>query len=402
MRVLPRFLYRAPLLPVGAPLAGPLADQAIALAGVVPEARANYARRAAFRATPHGLWAGVGVGALGAETRAATGPMRAEVTVAYERLWRIARERLDPAVAQLRVAPSLLRDDTTALWIVFGDDSEAEQSSADIDDVLAGVLDGALEWVAWSALRDAAGVDDDFLFMLVDDGLLVHDGAPPLIGPSPQAWMVARHGESIAAEEPKHAVLVHEGEVVLSRAIVERAARLAPLLFRVQEALAPPMAERALDAGMRAALRATEEIFGAGAYDLDALALGRYGTPLDVDQDAPPPPQDAAVLREIVGAIVRAIATRSEARLDAAALDAVAPAVAMPPTFELMLAPTRGEDWLVGLHAPAGASWGRFMHAVGEPLLEAMLPLAFTPAGAADVDFAPSLRLGDLCAHPPL
>ncbi|MGZ3427451.1 MAG: lantibiotic dehydratase, partial [Polyangia bacterium] len=333
MRVLPRFLYRAPLLPVGAPLAGPLADQAIALAGVVPEARVNYARRAAFRATPHGLWAGVGVGALGAETRAARGPMRAEVTVAYERLWRIARERLDPAVAQLRVAPSLLRDDTTALWMVFGEDSEAEQSSADIDDVLAGVLDGALEWVAWSALRDAAGVDDDFLFMLVDDGLLVHDGAPPLIGPSPQAWMVARHGESIAAEEPKHAVLVHEGEVVLSRAIVERAARLAPLLFRVQEALAPPMAERALDAGMRAALRATEEIFGAGAYDLDALALGRYGTPLDVDQDAPPPPQDAAVLREIVGAIVRAIATRSEARLDAAALDAVAPAVAMPPTF---------------------------------------------------------------------
>ena len=163
MRVLPRFVYRAPLLPVGGKLEGALAEQAIAIARVAPEARAKYERRAAFRATPHGLWAGVGMGTLGDETRAATGAMRAEITVAYERLWRIARERMDPATAKLRVAPSLVRDETTALWIAFGDESEAQSRSAEVDDVLAAVLDGAEQWVEWGALREAAGVDDEFL-----------------------------------------------------------------------------------------------------------------------------------------------------------------------------------------------------------------------------------------------
>ncbi|HEY2747700.1 MAG TPA: lantibiotic dehydratase, partial [Polyangia bacterium] len=413
MRVLPRFLYRAPLLPIGAPLEGPLAERALALAGVVPEARDNYARRAAFRATPHGLWAGVGMGALGDETRAATGPMRAEVTVAYARLWQLARERLDPATARVRVAPSLVRDDRTALWIAFGEESEAVQRQAWIEDELERVLDGARRWTSWRALAVVAAVDDDFLFQLVDDGLLVHDGAPPLIGPPPLAWMIARHGAAIADEEPKHAVLVHEGDVTLSRAAVERAAALAPLLFRLQEALAPPIAERALATGTLAALEAAEEIFGVGAYDLDALALGGYGTPLDADDihggDAGPPPQDAHVLRLVVDAIATALVTGApSAPLEAGALDAVAPAIAPPPSLELMLAPMRerdgappGDGWLLGLHAPAGASWGRFAHAVGTPLVEAMQPLAALP-GSVDVDFAPTARLGDLCAHPPL
>ena len=387
MRVLPRFVYRAPLLPVGGKLEGALAEQALALGRVVPEARANYERRAAFRATPHGLWAGVGIGELGDETRAATGPMRAEVTVAYERLWRLARERLDPATTKLRVAPSLVRDETTAMWMTFGAENEAEWRTADVED-LAPVLDRARRWVPWNAL----GLDDELLALLVDDGLLVHDGAPPLVGPRPLAWMSERHGD-LSHEEPKHAVLVHEGEVTLSRATVERAAALAPLLFRLQEALVPPISERVVND----ALVATEEIFGAGAYALDALALGRFGTPLDVE-DAPPPPQHAPVVRAIVEALT---AGRDVATLDHAALEAAAPEVALPPTFELMLAPTRGDDWLIGLHAPAGASWGRFLHAVGAPLVEAMRPLAELP-GTVDVDFAPSLRLADLTAHPPL
>lgn len=401
MRVLPRFLYRAPLLPVGAPLEGPMAERALAVAHAVPAARAAYARRAAFRATPYGLWAGVGVGTLGATTRAATGPMRAEVTVAYERLWQLARARLEYATARLRIAPSVVWDQTTACWIAFGDESEAEARAADVDGVLARVLDGARDWIPWPELRDAAGVDDDFLALLLDDGLLVHDGAPPLVGPPPLQWMIARHGDpALADEEPKHAVLVHEGEVTLSRARVERAAALAPLLFRLQEALLPPISERIAGA----ALVAAEEIFGAGAYDLDALALGRYGTPLDADEDeddAPPAPH-AGVVRAIVGAIVEAVAARAEAAtLDRAALEAIAPDVTLPATFELMLAPTRDEDWQIGLHAPAGASWGRFLHAVGAPLVEAMAPLASLPGGV-DVDFAPSARLGDLTAHPPL
>ena len=324
-----------------------MAERALAIGRVVPEARANYARRAAFRATPHGLWAGVGVGWLGDETRAATGPMRAEVTVAYERLWQIARERLDPATARVRVAPSLVRDEGTALWIAFGDESEALQRQAWIEDELGRVLEGAREWVAWRALADAAAVDDDFLFQLVDDGLLVHDGAPPLIGPAPLSWMTARHGAAIAGEEPKHAVLVHEGEVTLSRAAVERAAALAPLLFRLQQALAPPMAERDLDAGTSAALQATEELFGAGAYDLDALALGHYGTPLDAEVASAPRPQQGPVVRAVVDAIVGALAAGARVvTLDAEELAAAAASVevALPPTFELMLMPAREPD----------------------------------------------------------
>jgi thiopeptide-type bacteriocin biosynthesis protein len=407
LRILPRFVYRAPLLPVGGKLTGALADRALAMANVQPAARARYERRASFRATPHGLWAGVGVGAIGERTRAKTGPMRAVETVPYERLWRWARAHIDPDTARLRAAPSLVRDEMTAMWIAFGDESEAVQRVAEIDDVLAGVLDEARDWVAWRALD----VDDEYLMMLVDDGLLVHDGAPPLVGPAPLAWMAERHPEwcEMPADEPRHAVLVHEGEVTLSRAAVERAAALAPLLFRVQEGLAPPVRERALDAGARAALDATAELFGEGAYDLDALALGRYGTPLDVEAEAAARAQHAPVVRVIVDAIVRALAAGAdEAVLDPVALEAAAPAVATPPTFELMLAPCKerrgapaGDGWLVGLHAPAGSSWGRFLHAVGAPLADAMAPLAALP-GAVDVDFAPSLRLADLCAHPPL
>jgi len=336
-----------------------MAERALEIGRVVPAARAAYARRAAFRATPHGLWAGVGVGTLGDETRAATGPMRAAVTVAYERLVAIARERLEYATARLRIAPSLLYDGTTAQWIAFGDESEAEARAADVDEVLARVLDGARDWIAWRELAEQAGVDDEFLLLLVDDGLLVHDGVPPLVGPPPLGWMIARHGDAaIADEEPKHAVLVHEGEVTLSRAVVERAAALAPLLFRLQAALVPPISERVVDS----ALEATEEIFGAGAYDLGALALGRFGTPLDAGAPRQWSP-DPAVQRHVVDAIVAAlVAGKPEAHLDPSRLSgdddvALGRAVELPPTFELMLAPTRGDrGWLVGLHAPAGAS----------------------------------------------
>ena len=50
------------------------------------------------------------------------------------------------------VAPSLVRDDTTAMWIAFDEAGEAVQRSAEIDDVLALLLDGARQWIAWSAL----------------------------------------------------------------------------------------------------------------------------------------------------------------------------------------------------------------------------------------------------------
>ena len=432
MRLLPRFVYRAPLLPVGGALSGAMAELALAVARPAPAALSRYARRAAFRATPQGLWAGVGMGTLAERTRARTGPMRAALTVPYERLWRFARAQLDGEAgreqARLRVAPSLMRDDGTALWLSFGDDAAAEPRAAEVDELLARILDGAADWIAWPALRELAAVDDELLLLLVDDGLLLHDGAPPLVGRPPLQWMAARHAgwaelaarlaaptvEVVTAvDEPLQAVLVHEGAVQLSRAAVERAAALAPLLFRLQQALAPPLHERALDAGSAAALRAAEEIFGAGAYDLDALALGGYGTPLDAepaDGAAAPPPADAQVVRVIVDAVVEALASGAgQVALDVARLDAVAPRLATPPSFELMLTPMRerrrarpGDGWLVGLHAPAGASWGRFAHALGAPLMEAMAPLMEALPDAVDVDYAPSPRLADLTAHPPL
>ena len=334
MRLLPRFVYRAPLLAVGAPLVGPMAELALALHRPAAAAKANYARRAAFRATPHGLWAGVGVGALGDKTKVRTGPMRASITVAYERLWQAARARLDDpralAEARVRVAPSLVRDELTATWLAFGEDAESETRAAEIDDVLAAVLDGAADWIEWPHLRDEAGVDDEFLLMLVDDGLLVHDGAPPLVGPPPLSWMAERHdewaerAEILAAptaaalatlEDPLHAVLVHEGEVTLSRAAVERAAALAPLLFRLQQALTPPFDERALQA--LPALQSAAELYGAGAFRLDALALGHYGTPLDaaaLPGGDEPRSAVAAVQRAILDAVVGAIVAGARRR----------------------------------------------------------------------------------------
>jgi len=55
----------------------------------------------------------------------------------------------------------------------------------------------------------------------------------------------------------------------------------------------------------------------------------------------------------------------------------------LPPTAELFLAPAprrRGEapgaGWLLGLHAPAGASFGRYLHALGAPLERACHEIA--------------------------
>ena len=56
-----------------------------------------------------------------------------------------------------------------------------------------------------------------------------------------------------------------------------RAAALAPLLFRLQEALTPPAAERTPAAALADALDATTEVFGAGAIDLEAFGVGDYG-----------------------------------------------------------------------------------------------------------------------------
>ena len=86
-------------------------------------------------------------------------------------------------------------------------------------------------------------------------------------------------GDSSDAVPDLVATLVHQPAqaLTLERATVERAARLAPLLFRLQNALAPPAAERDGDPHALDALADATELFGEGTLDAAAWALGDYG-----------------------------------------------------------------------------------------------------------------------------
>jgi thiopeptide-type bacteriocin biosynthesis protein len=480
------FLLRAPLLRerelgrAGALEAHPRGAMAIALASASlaesgdtagrRRAIERYGRRAAFRATPTGLLAGVCVGALGGTTRVATEAPRAVLTPTWARLAALGRALLNDeatrARARLRVAPSLARGATRVRWLAPAEPF-AEERVADLDDGLSAILDATRGWTRWTEARRAArafagrdgdsasdvdGDVDDLLLQLVDEGLLQADVTPPLVGPDAATWMHARlarlgradlgraldgacralargeldEGTAALATLPGvstgggvHGVLVHRcGRApTLARAAVERAAALAPLLFRLQEALAPPASERLAQPALDEALDAATELWGAGALDLSALADGDYGVdPAGDDAEAGREPAAApAVVAIIVDAIVTAVRARSaEAALDvealAGALGGVGPAP--PPTCELFLAPARrrrgpeGTGWLLGLHAPAGSSWGRFATALGAPLTRALAALdeaeraARPDEEALDVSFSPSPALADLCAHP--
>jgi len=129
---LPRFLFRAPLLPLralGRPtevlaasalgaaavelaspdLAAALARDPAAGAGAAV-ALDRYARRAAFRPTPHGYWAGVGVGRLGARSRVRTPTPVGVLAPAWARMASLGRALLEhPGVLAhvgVRRAPS--------------------------------------------------------------------------------------------------------------------------------------------------------------------------------------------------------------------------------------------------------------------------------------------------------
>jgi thiopeptide-type bacteriocin biosynthesis protein len=471
------FVLRAPLLRErdlprgGRALEGhPLGSTAIALASASlanagdTEARRraveHYGKRAAFRATPAGLLAGVCVGALAEVTRVATGAPRAALAPTWARVAALGRALLDDeatrARVRLRAAPSLARGATVARWLAPADPF-VEERVADLDDGLAALLDATARWTPWSdarralarARRGESGDWDELLLLLVDEGLLQADVTPPLLGPDAATWMRARLGEldraplgaalaraqralargdlargraALAAlpgatpDADVHGVLVHgpRRAPTLARAAVARAAALAPLLFRLQDALAPPASERLAQPSLDEALDATTELLGAGALDLAALAIGDYGVHAGGAEAAVGAP-DAGVLGVLVDAIAHAArAGRADAALDegalARALGEVGPSP--PPTCELFLAPVAGRaardgaGWLLGLHAPAGASWGRFATALGAPLSRALVELsaaerATRPAHEAlDVSFAPAPALADLCAHP--
>ncbi|HEY4394128.1 MAG TPA: thiopeptide-type bacteriocin biosynthesis protein [Polyangia bacterium] len=484
-RPLSRFLLRAPLLPVAvlpraarALEAHPLGADAVALASpTLAQAKASparrraierYARRAAFRATPSGLLAGVCVGALGPRTAIATGEPVPHLTASWARVDALAQALLhEPQIrdqVRLRRAPSVWTDGADVNWVGPGEPFDVP-CTAEVRFGLAEVLAVTSDWAPWPEVvaRARAGtVDgpdawdaDDLLRVYVHDGLLQTDLSPPLVGPPPARYLrdrlaaLGREAEAAALDEAEAAF--EAGELARGRAIwaalpgraardvtavltqrprqpprlergaVARAARLVPLLCRLQEALAPPVAERFATRAWSDALDATTEIFGAGALALGSLAAGDYGVDADdadddsAGADAAPP----ALLAHLCEAIMEAArANRREATLDPSALEAALADVAgtpLPPTAELFLVPgprpagaPAGTGWLLGLHAPAGASLGRFVHAVGAPLVDACAEIAeaelrLRPGEErVDVAFAPSAELADLGAHPPI
>jgi len=487
---LSRFLLRAPLLPTAslaraarALTAHPLGAAAIALAspalagaGAGPardRSIARYARRAAFRATPSGLLAGVCVGVLAPKTDIATGIPTPHLAPSWARVDALARALLDdPTVrdrVRLRAAPSVSIGAAQVRWIGPGEPFD-EPCVAELDERLGALLGAAATWTPWPAVRARAAAEggqmaeaqgeaddlDELLLALVDDGLLQTDLSPPLIGPPPARYLrdrlvaLGREAEARAlddaqvafeagdlargravweklpgrAERDLHAVLTLRPDRTprLERAAVARAARLVPLLCRLQEAMAPPAGERFGARAWSDALDASTEIFGGGRFDLAALAAGDYGVDVDGDDDDDAPASRAAPPPALLALLVDAIAEaarrkRSDATLDVTALEAALATLEgtpLPPTAELFLMPARrppgaspGTGWLLGLHAPAGASLGRFVHALGTPLADACAEIAAAERGRlpseerVDVGFAPNAALADLCAHPP-
>ena len=485
---LSRFLLRAPLLPVAAlPRAAqelaahPLGATAIAIASPTLAAAKDgaarrrsverYARRAAFRATPSGLLAGVCVGELGPRTAIATGTPAPHLAPSWARVDALAQALLhEPKVrdrVRLRAAPSVWTDGAEVSWVGPGEEFYGP-CTADLDGAraLAAVLTATTDWAPWPAVRaraqaaqPEAGDLDELLRALVHDGLLQTDLSPPLIGPPPASYLrdrlaaLGRQTEARAVDEAGAAFAAgdlargralwgalpgrwaaHDVTAVLTlrprktprleRAAVARAARLVPLLCRLQEALAPPLAERFAARVWNDAFDASTEIFGAGAFALGSLAAGDYGVDAeDANADAvadatvaAPPP---ALLVLLCDAIAEAARTkRREATLELTALEAALAELEgtpLPPTAELFLVPAprptgtpAGTGWLLGLHAPAGASLGRFIHALGTPLAAACAEIAAAERRLrpdeerVDVAFAPSAALADLCTHPPI
>jgi thiopeptide-type bacteriocin biosynthesis protein len=394
----------------------------------------------------------------------------------------------DPAIREqvrLRCAPSLVRAPDRLRWLALADDDDDDDD--DDGDATSGARDAepnprldriidiaCTGWTAWAAARTVArqGTDtpdgesgdhdsdvDELLLVLVDDGLLHHDLHPPLVGPPAAPWLRRRlaalnlpRSQSAALQAMDGALaaleagdlagassalaghpvpvitgtLLHQPSTppTLARVAVDRAAALAPLLLRLQEALVPPVAERALDPDLVDALDAVTEVFGAGALDLGALETGDYGVTLDGSGEgaagAPLSPELARpLLTLLVDGIVATVSRgESELALQAAEVEAALtdfPEPARPTSIELFLSPCReprgakrGTGWLLGLHAPAGSSWGRFSHALGGLLSPAFTELRAAEKGAEtgeehlDVIFSPTTALAELCTHPPL
>ena len=433
------------------------------------EALGNWVRRASLRPTPHGVWAGVGVAELGARgARLATGAEpRAWATVAWARLQALGRALLDdaavwPGVRLLR-APSLVAGGDRAVWLRRGE--PCVEVAAPLDETLGALLlalgrEGCTLFEARAAAAAAWGDGgppsadevDGYLLALVDDGALTHDLEPPLVGPPSLVWMRARLARLMAeADAPSVgaaaaalktiAALLDEGDLAKSAALVDellpgegealyvvttlappkpmrvaeepvaRAAAIADVLVGLQRALVPPAEERLLDAGLRARLEGLAELYGVGRFATGALTRGEYGALVAaVDDEARPPAPHATLIAWLAEALIAAAARGDEElALDADALRALLGDPEGPPTIEVILTPAARGPWMLALHAPAGATWGRFAAALGDELrgpLGELATLERAVGGGAgeplDVAWTPTARLADLATHPPI
>ena len=399
-------------------------------------ARRRYGKRAAFRATPQGLLAGVAMAQVTeGPSQIALGDPSAHVVAGFQRISTVGRALLETDLgwrsAKLRVAPSLLRDERRVIWLAFGEGAEARQLEADRDELLDRILDATSRWVGATGLaKRLAGLlgsaqdAKSHLLLLIDDGLLHHDLEPPLAGTAPHLWAAERYASLMGPEELARlgegpgvvATLLHHAEapLTISAAPLARAAKIAPVLFALAEALHAPVFESALSPGVEQAFDAASAWVGEGLLSLTSLALGHHGVRVDVDHDsvarAPYPPVVAWLANEVV----KAARAQCE-EIDLADVEPLLVERPRPPTFELQLQPcvtpkggVEGDDWLLGLHGPAGASWGRFHGALGAPLIAALEELHHAEqqldadAVRVDLAYAPSRELADLCQVPAL
>jgi thiopeptide-type bacteriocin biosynthesis protein len=273
VRVLSPVLVRGPLCPLRALgraelLAHPLGPAALTVASrdlgaalatgakrATPATRATldrYSRRAAFRATPSGLLAGVALVPLGDRTRLASGAATPALRPSWGRLSALGRGLLDETAVRaqvtLRLCPSLLRGGDEWVWLAFEGEGEGDGvcvRSAAPDGMFAALADALGAPLLWPVLRarlhaagladdddadadthgdDANDAIDDWLLQLIDQGLLCHDLEPPLVGPPPLDWLHARL-RLLRTGAPEDAAWLAEIEAGLSRA-QDAAARL--------------------------------------------------------------------------------------------------------------------------------------------------------------------------------
>src|SRR5439155_851854 len=122
----------------------------------------------------------------------------------------------------------------------------------------------------------------------------------------------------------------------------------------------------ALNCALAERLGGMAEVFGVGAFDIAALAVGGYGAVLarvDEEPSAAEPPA-APLLEYLVEQLIECAG--GECALDPERLDALLPPGEPPPSFELLLTPCApapgeapGTGWLLGLHAPTASPCGR-------------------------------------------